>query len=525
MTDSAAFAEETAQEAKINLPHSVQAIRKALLEIYGLPKLTPRERNEFVAAEVVRWLWRRGKFYQVRDRPEFASGLYFDAQEKVLKNIQSDLFQAWISDVLSINRVDRKFSVLMAAIETESLTERSVKIEPARFWASTKTAIYLSNAPGTMIRITAEGVEMVDNGTDGILFRADATLLPWTLTKDLVDPFVSCSAFSGMNASDSGKWLFTLWALSLPTSQKTKPPLVTTGPPRSGKTRCIAALMELYGLPPRITALKKNGDDDFWATLDGGGMVCFDNADTRIDWLPDAIEAAATNGVQEKRKLWTDSDLILLRARAWVSITSASPSFASSPALADRMLVVRMNARVGQTAESRLSEEIEASRNSALSWIAAVLHESLKVPDPGDTGLNKRHPDFASFAMRIAKAMDQEERTIEALKKAESDKAIFNVENDNIGKALLDLLEKGAWVGTAKELKDALYEIDSGMEKYSANRIAARILKLWEHLEALTKAQRDTGHGGFVTYSFLGLSGDGEKDARKKSMVVEMDFK
>ena len=43
----------------------------------------------------------------------------------------------------------------------------------------------------------------------------------------------------------------------------------------------------------------------------------------------DAVAAAATEGCREGRKLYTDSERITLRARAWICLTTPNPTFAS----------------------------------------------------------------------------------------------------------------------------------------------------------------------------------------------------
>jgi hypothetical protein len=120
--------------------------------------------------------------------------LYFDATRKLLLPVQGDAFTAWLADALSMNRAERVFSFVQAAVETEGLSERATGIQPATYWASTGAACYLSNGPGRMVRVTAAGVDVVDNGTDGVLFPYGSTLAPWGLT-DPADPFEACSLF------------------------------------------------------------------------------------------------------------------------------------------------------------------------------------------------------------------------------------------------------------------------------------------------------------------------------------------
>jgi hypothetical protein len=53
------------------------------------------------------------------------------------------------------------------------------------------------------------------------------------------------------------------------------------------------------------------------------------------------LACAATGGSQRRRRLYTNSDLVTLRANAWLVLTTANPTFASDAGLADRLLLVR----------------------------------------------------------------------------------------------------------------------------------------------------------------------------------------
>lgn len=468
-------------------------------------KLTAVDAQRKMAGAVVDWLHRRGRFYFHADRRDFAGVLYFDGVRKLLLPVQGDAFLAWLSDKLALNRSEKVFSFVQSAVETEGLSDRAAGILPATYWAATGHACYLSNGPGQMVRVSADSVALVDNGTDGVLFPYGSTLTPWKLT-DPADPFEACSLFSGMScAAPHGRLLFKLWACSLPTDQRTKPPLCVSGTVGSGKTRVVRGLFELYGMPERISAVTKNGEGDFWAAVDGGGLSCFDNADTRIDWLPDALAAAATAGTLEKRRLYTDADRVCLRARSAVAITSANPAFAGDAGLADRLLVVRLNRRTGATSEADLSDQIARNRDAGLSWICWTLADVLADTGATPGGLNARHPDFARFAVRLGRAMGREADAIAALGAAESDKGLFNLENDPIGAALLEVLQSGPFFGTAGDLRDAVIRTDTAFEgKLSAQRLSKRLAKLWPHLQSVCKAMV-------------------EKDAHTKIMSYKMD--
>ena len=509
----------------------VEAIRAAL---WGLTqeKIPANEFYRKAAAAVVDWLHGRGRFYYHAERPDFAGVMYFDNERKLLLPIGSDAFLAWLSDCLGVNRSERVFQFAASAIETEGLSARATGIIPAAYWAGRLSgdapAIYISSGPGRMARITPGAVEIVDNGTDDILFPAGAVLEPWHLVEDGRDPFEGCTIFNGMaTAAPHGREIVRLWAMSLFADFSCKPPLCVSSCVGGGKTALVRGVFRLLGIVENITAVNKNGEGDFWATLDGGGLACFDNADTRVDWLPDALAAASTAGSHQKRKLYTDADRVTLRARAAVAITSASPSFASDAGLADRLLVVRLQRRTGETAESTLFHEVTAARNAGLSWITRVLSVALADTAPTPGRLNARHPDFAAFAVRIGRAMGREAEAVEALKAAERDKSLFNLENDTVGAVLLEMMQGGSlFTGTASELLERMKAVDPGLEgTLSTKRLSKRLEKLWPHLEATFRARRDSGHGGYSRISLFppanGDCGDFETAFQQKSLGKE----
>jgi CHC2-type zinc finger protein/Toprim domain-containing protein len=489
------------------------AIRGQILSILMDGKLSAPEHRAKIANAVAEAFSQRGRFFFHAARQDFDSAMFFDNERKRLERIRSDSFLAWLAEWVCVNRADPIFKFIAAQIETVALAgKQTVGIIPESFWAARKDAIYLSNGDGGMARITAGKVDLVDNGTDGILFSAGNTLAPWALVDDPRDPFSTCSLFSGANCTAKhGPDLLRAWILSLPTNPPSKPPLCLAGDVGSGKTRLAKGIAELYGLPFVANNVEFFGEDSFWTSLDGGGLFTLDNADTRNRWLSDAVASAATDGCSQRRKLYTNSEKVTLRAHAWICLTTANPTFASDAGLADRLLVIRMNRRTDETSDSVLSDEIREHRDSSLSFIAHTLSVALADQQSTPSRLNQRHPDFAAHAVRIGRTIGRETETIAALKIAEADKSLFCLENDTLGSALIAFMQdEKRWDGTAAELFEALKEIDTdiaatkkdGKPMWSAKRLGKRIAMLWPHLEKAFKAKQETGRGRIITYTF-----------------------
>jgi hypothetical protein len=490
-------------------------IRVALADIILHDRLTDAEKKQKVAETVVDHLLRRGKFFYHAQHRDFATAMFFDGETKRLVRVQADEFLSGIAEWTGINRSNPYFNYIADKIEDTAVASASTTgIIPEAYWASRPDAIYLSSGDGRMAKITSGGVSLVDNGTDDVLFGSGQTLPAWKLVEP-EDPFASCQLFCDMNVSSPhGKTLLKLWMVSFPTSPVCKPPLVATGEIGGGKTRTIRGIAELYGLPWMSTVPKsgEKSQNDFWVSLDAGGLFALDNADTKIDWLADAVATATTGAGDHRRKLYSDKETQEFRPNAWLAMTAANPTFAQDAALADRLLVVRMNRRTDKTDDKALTAEIALHRNGGLSWLVRMLAAALADKNPTPKSLNKRHPDFAEFAVRLGRAMGCEAEAIAALTAAEEDKSRFNLENDSVGAGIIKLMtmEPTGFSGTAAELMTKLATVEPdefgenakgprGNRLWNTKRLGKRLLAIWVHIEALFDAKREKDTAGHAT--------------------------
>jgi hypothetical protein len=487
-------------------PSSAQ-IRGQIISILLDGNLSATQQRARISEAVVLAVAERGQFFFDREQRDFGCTMFFDADRKRLERISGDPFHAWLSDWLRINRADSIFTHIISEIQTVALNEKYSKgIVPEKFWAARSDVIYLSNGDAQLVKITADGVAISDNGTDSVLFVAGDTLNPWQLV-DPENPFQACSVFRKASfSSPHGFDEVVAWAMSIPCCPKNKPPLCCVGPIGSGKTRLAMSISELYGVPVVANNVNRDGDGDFWVGVNAGGISILDNCDTRVRWLADAIAAHATGGHRDKRQLYTDAQRIILRARAWLALTTSNPTFASDPGLTDRLLVVRMDRRTAGTDESKLSDEILVHRDAGLSFICQTLRAALADKKPVPAGLNHRHPDFAAFAVRIGRAIARESEFVAMLHAAEEDKSMFCLQNDYVASVILELIEREeTFTGTAAQLREKLDDIDPQFVdkngKPTAKSIGKRLNALWPHLEKVLDVQTEENRDHINNYS------------------------
>ena len=158
-----------------------------------------------------------------------------------------------------------------------------------------------------------------------------------------------------------------------------------------------------------------------------------------------------------------------------------------------------------ESSDSALTDEILANRDAGLSHLAATLRRALADTAPVPSGLNKRHPDFANFAVRLGRALGREADAIAALQRAEADKSAFCLENDTIGAALLSFLRtERSFHGTAAELVPKLIEQNGELKDWlAASRLTKRLAAIWPHVQStLATAKRGFDRKGFIVFTF-----------------------
>lgn len=81
-------------------------------------------------------------------------------------------------------------------------------------------------------------------------------------------------------------------------------------------------------------------EDAFDAVVTSTHYAAFDNADSRVKWLPDRLAICATGGSVSKRQLYTTNTLVNYPIDCFVEIASRTPYF-NRDDVTERLLLLR----------------------------------------------------------------------------------------------------------------------------------------------------------------------------------------
>ena len=500
-----------------------EAVLEAIRKLDG-GRLKDRDESEIVSRVGRQWLAGHGRFYIDRDRKSILGAYYFYAPEKRLfaignKPDEPGYFNAWLSVMSGKSRARGAFRQLLLDCQNDATASRiTTEFTPSRFWERRGDVVYISCGEGQVCRIEAgRSPEMVDNGTDGVLFMSEYTLRHWELLPydKEVSP-LSLAIFRDMTVIEERYMLlFLFWVLALPLDLENKPPLVLNGTVGSGKTRAAKGVFEMFGFPaPRVATIRADGEKDFWNSVNQGGLLVLDNCDKMFPWLANAIASAATGGTNEVRELYTNNGVILQKARAAIIVTTANPTFASDPGTADRIEMVRLDRNDRETADSELTADIERNRDGCMTWIAHVLQLALenKGRMPPAT-MNRRHPDWGAWAWRFGAALGCEDAARRVLCAAEEDKSRAFVEQDAFAAELTEYMKTtaGKVMANATGLAESLRKsAESGGRsfKLSSKAVGKRIAAGWPHYRQVFRAEKVLDRNKVWFYTFYPATED-----------------
>ena len=217
----------------------------------------------------------------------------------------------------------------------------------------------------------------------------------------------------------------------------------------SGKStlfRRVYAL--LYGRGKSLNSVTR--PDDFDQAVSSDPLVVLDNVDTWEAWLPDRLALSAGSSSIVRRKLYTDSDSVIIERQAIVGITAHSPKFGRED-VADRLLLLNFERLKSFTSEAGLLETIFSQRNNLWGAIIHDIQTILSTPLPRIKDVPQfRVEDFAYIGVWIARAIGMEHDFVASLQLVKTEQTGFSLAEDMIlVQAMMDLADRTN--GTGKD--------------------------------------------------------------------------
>lgn len=495
-------------------------------------KVTNPVRYALYSGIALAWLRARGKFFADLNNPMYDSSLYFDEVKGVLYLLHSNEFGSFLATVADVNREDKLFKFILSLIDDLALDPAETpRVIPSKQWDRKGDIIYISNGDSQVCKISADKIENVQNGTDGVVFIRGETFEPWELLDGPgEDPFTSSMLFRlAALEGDTDRMNCRLWWLNLFACHSNKPILLATGPRGCGKTRLLQGMKQFLGMrtdgkpDDTVTDIDPTdkGVDAFWPVVDRGRFEIFDNFDAKIKWAENAFQVAATNGSQKRRELYKTRGIACFYSNSYIAITSNNPVFTTEGGgFPDRIITARIGDGRKESVGAELKTDIDRNRNKYLTWLVRILARALADQTPADEKINRRHPDFGVFSMKCARAFGDEAGARLAMQKAEIDKAVLPLTNDIIAKEIVKTLmlqePPGSMRFTSSEMSDAIIkrfgedESDDNTRKiYGARRIGKAISKLKREFSVIF-AWSEGLYEGRTRYDFTGLTLEGK---------------
>lgn len=366
----------------------------------------------------------------------------------------ADMLFAYLYQRYGLSERDEMTKFIFDCLRSHALSQGE-SVEMRRFACFDKTTrtLYMSCYNGEALKIEGQpDPEYINNG-ENVYFADDDGGKPWgtpdihphgILLNTLTNLSFAEDTLGGITAEQQKRAL-TVWlfCLAFPDLLPTKPLLILEGAPGAGKTSTALFLqLALLGIKKPLI-LSKNKEDDFGVILLRSPIAVFDNLDSYIEWVPDAICAYATSGMWTRRRLYSDNEEVTIKPHSFIAIASKNPASFRREDTADRCIILRLKRREeeGFIRQERLEENILAQRDKILGEYIYYLNEIVAEIRNGamdeDRAEAHRMADFSAMARVVSKVLHWEDSAVDDLMDAlKKERNAFINEDDSLSELL-----------------------------------------------------------------------------------------
>lgn len=423
-------------------------IKTRILEARRLPGLVAEKRS-YIAAMVRDSLATQGMFVATSDGQEWY--IREDNGRPLLLTGSNDYLNSLLEIRFGLNATEGETGYLIHNLISHT-KERGTKGEMAVLSHYDRNAetLLIHSGRRDVLHVSADSISQSYNGSNGIVF-------PWRPNEEPFEPsfgqggpavldrlFEGC--FDNIEELEPRQALALLkaWLIFLlfRNEASARPVLALFGQPGSGKSTLFRRIYTfLYGRSKAVNSVTSSDDFDYAVASDP--LVVFDNVDTFVSWLPDKLALSAASSDLIKRKLYTDSDTVIVKRQALVGLTAHNPRFRRED-IVDRLIMLQFHRLDSFTSETQILDRIALQRDILWGSLIEAVQLVLKQPWPTEAETPQfRVNDFARIGMRIAQALGFAEDFVSALQVNIKEQVSFNLEEEDV---LTDAIK--TWMGS-----------------------------------------------------------------------------
>lgn len=439
-----------------------QLVRKVILnsDIKGF------DRKRDTADLIREHFTKNGDFYRTPDGRVY----FFSFQERRLYELEQRPFTHLLIEESGLSSTETFFHFALDTLTAHVARQgKLVEVHTLSHYDAQARVLTISDGSGGVWRREQRGKwQEGRNGDDGILFLTEPDAARWVPEfgreghlQWLLEQINFCPLPLTVKEQ---RTFFFVWLLHqfFPSLRRTRTIPAWLGPQGSGKsTVCRLTGRLLLGEAFDVSGVRKEKEDSFIAAITNRVLHAIDNADTRVDWLEDALARYATGEVFRLRKLYTTNEEVSYRPRAILMLTSRDPHF-QRPDVSQRLLPFQLQ-EIGEFQdEPSIFADLSRRRNAL--W-GELLQELAEVQDAlhGESPpkLPFRMADFAIFGWYVFRAQGREDEWLAALKRLDAAQMRFAAEGDGMVMALGVLMEGQEQIGplSVRELYAKLSDI------------------------------------------------------------------
>lgn len=393
-----------------------------------------------MADAVINYMRERGEFIHTK-----GGDLYYlrrDTGRPVQISMASEWLLSYLGQVFGLNSTqpEQRYIIYELITYTRSLPP-SNNLQSLSFFDTYRNTLLIHTGGRDVWHISASTIEVHPNGYGNVIFNwgiigeiatydpeFKEPINPWweLLLKDCLHNLIGIDRSEALIIMRA--WFLFLLFRSVAT---TKPILALFGQPGASKTTTAKIFYNLlYGRHKSLSGLSNS--EDFDMNTASMPFVAFDGCDTWQPWFGDRLSLAAGNTSIDKRKLWTDADVVTVERQALIAVTAHNPRFARED-ITDRLILLLFKRLEEFKSETDILDRVTELRNDLWNSIILDVQRVLCAPKPSLSEIPQfRIEDFARLGAWFSKAINQDTLSTfnTAVQKVQSRQRNFNMEED-----------------------------------------------------------------------------------------------